>query len=499
MPDPSVIDSKTYLNHIGGHWVAAQSGKTLPNVSPSDATQRIGHAARSGAADALAAVAAAAEAFRTWRRVPAPKRAEVVFGAWRLMGERSESIARALSTEEGKILAEAQGELLKTRKILEFQAGEGRRMGGITRDSELPNNYSFTRREPLGVCALITPWNFPVAIPAWKIAPAIICGNTVVLKPSELTPETAQMVVQCYLDAGAPPGVVNLVHGTGVEVGDPLINHPEVAAISFTGSNAVGTRCHRVGATRGIPVQCEMGGKNPVIVLDDANVALAAAGAAKGGFGATGQRCTATSRAIVHRSVADDFVARVKALGAAMVPGDPFDPRTTLGPSVSEAQLERVLEYIAIGKGEAELVLGGGRLTEGALARGWFVAPTLFDHVPADARVAQEEIFGPVLSVVRVDSFEEAIEVANSVRYGLSSSIYTNDYTRVFQYVDRIETGICHVNSPTMGGEAHMPFGGMKATGIGGREMNEEAIAFFSEIKTVYFDYTGSGREGNLY
>lgn len=488
-----------WLNLIGGQWVAAKGGRTLANVNPADTDDVIGHATRSDESDVLAAVSAASEAFEAWRRVPAPRRAQFVFDAWKIMESRKPEIGRALSHEEGKILAEGLGEVQKTLNILEFQAGEGRRLSGYSRESEMPGNYAYTKKEPLGVVALITPWNFPVAIPAWKIAPAIIAGNTVVFKPSELTPATAQMVVECFVDAGVPSGVINLVHGIGPEVGEPLINHPAVRAISFTGSNAVGHHCYRAGAARGIRVQCEMGGKNPIIVLEDADISQAAAAAAKGGFGSTGQRCTATSRAIVMESVADELVAELETHLEAVVAGDPLVEGTTMGPSVSEPQLEKVLSYMEIGKGEATLVAGGHRLTQGSLARGYFPAPTLFDHVKPGSRIATEEIFGPVLSVIRVSSFEEAMEVANAVEFGLSSSLYTNDYSKVFRYVEQIETGICHVNSPTMGGEAHMPFGGMKSTGIGGREMNEEAMEFFTEVKTVYFDYTGQKREGNLY
>ncbi|MFT5434873.1 MAG: acyl-CoA reductase-like NAD-dependent aldehyde dehydrogenase, partial [Myxococcota bacterium] len=400
---------------------------------------------------------------------------------------------------EGKVYREALGEVAKSMAILEYQGGEGRRLGGVARECQFPKNFAITRRVPHGVCALITPWNFPVAIPVWKIAPALVCGNTVVLKASELTPDTACQVVQCFIDAGVPKGVINLIHGYGQEVGEPLCNDERVKAISFTGSNPVGHHLNSLGSKRGIAVQCEMGGKNPIIVLEDGDVELAAAAAATGAFGSTGQRCTATSRAIVHSSVADRFVELVAERARAMVPGDPLDEKTGMGPSVSESQLKRVLEYMEIGKGEAKLVVGGTRLTDGDLANGFFPAPTLFDHVPTTARIAQEEIFGPVLSVIRVDSFEEAIEAANGVEFGLSSSIYTNDYARVFDYVDQIETGICHVNSPTMGGEAHLPFGGLKSTGIGGREMNEEAINFFSELKAVYFDYTGIKRDSSIY
>jgi aldehyde dehydrogenase (NAD+) len=449
--------------------------------------------------EALSAVAAAQAAFSSWRKVPSPKRGDIVLRAWKIMEERKERIGRKLATEEGKILGEALGEVQKTLNVLEYLGGEGRRLSGVSRASELPSNYAYTRREPLGVVGLITPWNFPVAIPAWKIAPALVAGNTIVLKPSELTPETAIEVVQCFLDAGVPPGVLNLVHGMGEEVGAAIVEAPAVRAISFTGSTEVGKHIYAQGAARGIRVQCEMGGKNPIIVLEDADIEMAAAATVAGAFGSTGQRCTATSRAIVHNSIADVFVASVRRRMKDIVPGDPLVPETTMGPSVDSEQFERVCGYLEVGKGEATLLEGGHVLKDGALSDGYFVAPTLFDHVDRNARIAQEEIFGPVLSVIRVENFEEAIDVANDVAYGLSSSLYTNNYAQVFKYVEEIETGICHVNSPTMGGEAHMPFGGLKDTGIGGREVNEEALEFYTEIKTVYFDYTGASRTSNIY
>ena len=491
--------AEVYRNLIGGEWAPSKSGRTTPNINPADARVSLGDVPLSTQGEARAAVAAAHGAYRAWRAVPAPKRADVIYRVVRLLEERKELIARLLTQEEGKIYRESLGEVQKAINAVEFQAGEGRRLSGVARESELVKNAAFTRREPLGVVGLITPWNFPVAILAWKIAPALVAGNTVVLKPSELTPATAVEVVRCFVDAGLPPGVLNLVHGLGEEVGAAIVDAPEVRAVSFTGSDAVGRHIYRRCADRGVRAQCEMGGKNPIIVLADADVELAATATVQGAFGSTGQRCTATSRAIVHAAVADAFVAAVVRQMDRIVAGDPFDPATSMGPSVSAEQLERVLRYMEVGRGEATLVRGGGRLTEGALAHGYFPAPTLFDHVEPTARIAQEEIFGPVLSVLRVPSFDAAIEVANGVAYGLSSSLYTNDYARVFEYVDRIETGICHVNSPTMGGEAHLPFGGMKQTGIGGREMNEAAYEFFTELKTVYFDYTGVRRESNVY
>jgi len=491
--------TRVYRNFIGGEWVESASGRTTPNLNPSNETEILGLVPLSTREEALEAIAAAKEAFKTWRKVPAPKRGDIVAKAARLIGERCDAIAESLTREEGKILKESKGEVQKAVNVVEYLAGEGRRLSGVSRESELPKNYAFTRREPLGVCGLITPWNFPVAIPAWKIAPAIVTGNTVVLKASEYTPETAEHVVQAFIDAGVPPGVVNLVHGLGDEAGSAIVESPDVAALSFTGSTRIGLQIYARGAARGVPVQCEMGGKNPIIVLEDGDVEMAAAAAVMGGFGSTGQRCTATSRAIVHNSIADQFVAAVKALIPTMIAGDPMIAATTLGPLVNSTQLERVLGYLEVGRSEADLVAGGHRLTDGDLANGYFVAPTLFDNVSPDHRIAKEEIFGPVISVLRVSSFEEAIAVANNVDYGLSSSIYTNNYARIFEYAEEIETGICHVNSPTIGGEAHLPFGGMKQTGIGGREMNEEAIEFYTELKTVYFDYTGAGRTSSVY
>jgi len=355
-----------------------------------------------------------------------------------------------------------------------------------------------TSWRPLGVVGLITPWNFPVCIPLWKIAPAIAAGNAVVLKPAPETPATAHIIGQLCLEAGVPPGVVNIVYGDA-EPAKAIIEHPDVAAISFTGSTEVGLAIEaRCGALHK-PIQCEMGGKNPIIVLDDADIDSAAAAAAKGAFGSTGQRCTATSRAIVMDSVADEFARKVAEHAAGIRPGHPLDPATNMGPSVSERQLEQVLKYMEIARGEAEIPFGGHRLTDGDLARGFFPAPTLLDRVSATARVATEEIFGPVLSLIRVASVEEAIHAANGVRYGLTGSVYTSDLGRAFQVVQHLESGITHVNNPTIGGEAHLPFGGIKHTGTGPREMGPDAWKFYSEEKAIYINHAGGVRKGNLY
>jgi aldehyde dehydrogenase (NAD+) len=479
---------------INGEWIDGTSRGD--NINPATLAP-VGSYPILGAADARAAIEAAHRAYPAWRQTPAPKRADILFRALGLLRARADEIARALTAEEGKTLPDARGEVQKSINFLEFVAGEGRRLNGETIPSEMENTLAYTVREPLGVVAVITPWNFPVAIPVWKIAPALVTGNTVVFKPASLTPWTADLVARVFIDAGVPRGVLNLVTGPGGAVGEVLIADPRVAAISFTGSNEVGIRLYAKGAARGAKVQCEMGGKNPIVVLDDADLELAAQATAQGAFGSTGQRCTATSRAIVMSSVADAYVQRVVALARAVRVGNGAEDGTTMGPCVDRTQLETVLRYFDIAKTDgARLCTGGTRV---ANLDGFFVAPTVYDHVTPGMRIAQEEIFGPVLSVLRVDSLDEALEVANGVAYGLTSSIYSKDVGRVFRFLDRIESGITHVNSPTMGGEAQLPFGGIKATGVGHREMGRTAIEFYSELKTVYVDFTGAARSSKVY
>ncbi len=483
-------------NLIGGEWLTGAD--TAENRCPADTDQLLGTAPLSAAAAANDAVAAAKAAQPAWAATPAPKRGAILFNLVRLVEQNAERLAQTLSYEEGKLIAEARGEVGKTARYLEFAAGDCRRMTGVTAECEVPGALGMTLWRPLGVVGLITPWNFPVCIPLWKIAPAIGAGNAVVLKPAPETPATAHIIAELCLEAGVPPGVVNVVHGDAAPA-KALIEHPDVAAISFTGSTDVGLAIEaRCGALHK-RIQCEMGGKNPIIVLDDGDVAAAAAAAAKGGFGSTGQRCTATSRAIVMESVADAFVERVTALAAEVRAGHPLDPATTMGPSVSERQLAQVLRYMDIGAGEAERRCGGARLTNGALERGYFPAPTVFDGVSPTARIATEEIFGPVLSVIRVDSPEAAIAAANGVRYGLTGSVFTRDLSRAFEVIKHLDAGITHVNNPTIGGEAHMPFGGIKHTGTGPREMGPEAWKFYAEEKTVYINHAGGARAGNLY
>ncbi|MBI2930446.1 MAG: aldehyde dehydrogenase family protein [Planctomycetes bacterium] len=481
---------ETYRNFINGEWVESRSTRTAPNFNPADPRDVIGTVRLSTVEEVRAAVEAAEKAFPKWRAVPAPERGRVIDRAKTILARRKEEVARALTHEEGKLLKESLGEVQKSINVLEFMAGEAMRLTGETSPSELSNTLCYTVRQPIGVVAAITPWNFPVAIPCWKIAPALLTGCTVVFKPSTLTPLTAKMVVEVFQEAGAPPGTLNLVYGAGGEAGRVLVEHPSVCAISFTGSNEVGLKLYHDGAAVAKKIQCEMGGKNPVVVLEDADLDLAADGIAQGAFGSTGQRCTATSRVVVMEAVADRLLDLVAAKARAMKPG------VDLGPVVDENQLKTVLGYIAAAKEEgAKLVVGGDR----APGAGFFVQPTIFDQVTSRMRIAQEEVFGPVLAFLRVKSFEEALEVANGVKYGLTSSIYSNDPGRIFRFVEAIETGITHVNSPTMGGEPQLPFGGMKATGLGTREMGRTAMEFYTELKTVYFDYTGRRRETNIY
>lgn len=488
------------LNHIDGEWVSSESDRAVDNLNPADTRQVLGKVVRSTPDDTRRAIDAAKRAQKAWRRMPAPKRGAILFEAVRLMTERQEEIAKALTLEEGKTLPEARGELKKSINLLEFIAGEARRLNGTTVPSEMPKTFAYTVRSPLGVAGLVTPWNFPVCIPTWKIAPALVAGNSVVFKPASITPWTADLVTRVFLDAGVPKGVLNLVHGSGREVGQVIVEHPDVPALSFTGSNEVGTRLYEDGAKLLKKVQCEMGGKNPLIVLGDADIDLAAVATAQGAFGSTGQRCTATSRAIVVDSVADEFVKKVVAAVEKLKVGNGMHDGIDMGPSVDEGQMTTVLRYHGIAKEEgAKLLVGGDRMTDGDLAHGYFTAPTVYDHVDGKSRLAQEEIFGPVLSVIRVKDWDEAIEVANSVEFGLTSSVFTRDVARAMEYVDEIETGMLHVNSPTVGGEAQLPFGGVKATGVGQREMGQTAIDFFTEWKTVYVDYTGAKRDSKLY
>jgi acyl-CoA reductase-like NAD-dependent aldehyde dehydrogenase len=490
---------RTLKNFIGGRWRDSAGGR-VKDVNPADVGDVVAEAPASTAAEAAEACEAAARAFEGWRQTPAPVRGQILFKVQRRMEERRQELAEALTREEGKTLSESRGEIQRAINVVEFFAGEARRITGETIPSELPHNFCYTLKQPVGPVAVITPWNFPIAIPIWKMAPALVSGNTVVFKPATLTPLTASVIVEIFDECGLPPGVLNLVFGGGREVGDTIVRHPAILAVSFTGSNDVGVGLYGAAAARGIKCQCEMGGKNPIVVLADADLDLAVESTLQGAFGSTGQRCTATSRAVVVESIANEFVERLEARTASLVVGNGLNPATNVGPSVDERQLETVLRYIDTGTHEgARLVRGGERMRHEGLDRGFFVSPAIFDHVDANMRIAQEEIFGPVLSLIRVPDNGAALSVANSVRFGLSASVYTNDVASMFRFVDRLDAGIIHVNSPTVGGEAHIPFGGMKATGVGLREMGRVAIDFYTELKVVYVDYTGGVRKSNLY
>jgi acyl-CoA reductase-like NAD-dependent aldehyde dehydrogenase len=497
-PDRAQPSMTEVRNYIRGEWVAVRQGREIEVRNPADQDEVVGKGFLASKREAEAAIAAASEAASAWSRMPAPRRGEIVERAGDLLRAEQDDVARLLTREEGKTLAEAKGEIYRAYNVLNYTAGQSRRMGGLTIPSELPKNFAYTVRQPLGVVALITPWNFPICIPAWKIAPALVAGNTVIFKPSSTTPLTAARLVEIFERAGLPPGVLNLLVGGSSEVGEVLTRDERVRGISFTGSTDNGTQIYTACAARGVKAQCEMGGKNPVIVLEDADLNLAADGIVSGAFGSTGQRCTATSRAILQDSIADDLIARMVERISRWKIGNGLDADVQMGPLVSAQQLQTVEQYIEIGKREgAKLVAGGGRPS--GLTRGFFIEPTIFDNVRPEHRLAREEIFGPVLSVIRAANYEEALEFANTSQYGLTSSIYTNDAGRVFDFCERIETGMVHVNSPTVGGEAQIPFGGMKSSGVGEREQGPSALDFYSDVKVIYIDFTGAARTSNFY
>lgn len=497
---PESTTPQRFLNYIQGSWVEPSTGRFFPNENPADTRQLLSLHAASGISDAEAAITAAHQAFPSWRSLPAPARGRLLSNLVSLVQKNVDDLATSLCLEEGKIFKEARGEVLKGLNLLEFYAGEGFRLGGETLPSEMPRTFTYTLRQPLGVAAIITPWNFPFAIPCWKMAPALMAGNTVVFKPATATPLTAAKLMALFHEAGFPPGVVNMVTGGGSVIGDVLVTHPLVKVISFTGSNEVGRRLYELAARNLKKVTCEMGGKNPVIVLDDADLELAVEGIMTGAFGSTGQRCTATSRVVVTPGIKPALMERLEMRIRALKVGNGMDPSVHMGPAVSQAQLQTDLDAIARGQEEgARLVCGGHALTEGELAHGYYIAPTLFDGVEVQHALNGEEIFGPVLSVLEARDVGHALELANAVRYGLSSSLYSRDITAIMRYVEESEVGMVHVNSPTVGGEAQLPFGGVKETGVGDREMGHWGIEFFTELKTVFLDYTGKKRETNIY
>ncbi len=493
MPSSEVA---AYKNYIGGQWVESESGDTYPIANPASKDTLVGTFQTSSAEDALRAAKAAQEALASWSGTPAPARASVLFRALEIFRTQAEDIARTITIEEGKPLADARGEVRRAMNIIEYAAGEGRRMFGYTTPSELPNTVAYTVRRPLGVVAIITPWNFPIAIPAWKIAPALICGNTLVFKPASGTPLSAVKLVEAFEEAGLPPGVLNLVTGPGSRVGNALVESPDVQAISFTGSTEIGTGIYGQGAQLLKKVQCEMGGKNAVILLADADLDKALGGIVQGAFGSTGQRCTATSRVIVEEPIYDEFMEQLIDRTSKLKLGNGLDEDVDVSPLSSQYQFDKVMEYIGVGTEEgAHLVYGGGSPSGGIYDEGYYTEPTIFTDVGQDMRIAQEEIFGPVLTVFKASDLEEAIQISNNVKFGLSSSIYTKDITQAFQYINTVDAGMVHVNAPTLGGEVHLPFGGLKASGVGQREQGVEAVDFFSEVITVYIDHAAAARQ----
>ncbi len=483
---------QVFKNFINGEWVESSSGQTYENRNPANHEEVVGIFQKSTADDVKKAIDAAAEAYKSWRLVPAPKRGEILFRIASRLAAEKENLARDMTREMGKIIHETRGDVQEAIDMTFYMAGEGRRLFGQTTPSELQNKFNMTIRQPLGVCSFITPWNFPMAIPSWKTMPALICGNTVVIKPATDTPLSVANFVKICHEEGLPPGVLNMVTGSGSALGDALIKNPHVRVVSFTGSTEVGRKVSEGCAPDFKHVCLEMGGKNVQIVMDDADIDLAVDGALWGAFGTTGQRCTATSRLICHKDVLDKVTSKLVERAKNLKVGDGLDEKTDMGPLINQAQLETVLGYIEIGKKEgAKLLTGGERLTGGDYDKGFFIQPTIFGEVTQQMRIWREEIFGPVLSVASFSTFEEAIEMANDTNYGLSASIYTNDIRKAYVAMRDVYTGIFYVNAPTIGAETHLPFGGTKETGNGHREAAMAALDVFSEWKSVYVDFSG--------
>jgi len=480
-----------YLNFIGGQWVPSRTQQTFANINPADKDDIVGSFQASGPDDVAAAFEAAEKAQPAWGALPAPRRGEYLFKAAEILESQLTSAATDMTREEGKTLPEATGEVKRAINILRYFGGEGSRLFSYQIPSERENVFCFTLRKPLGVVALITPWNFPSAIPAWKMAPALVAGNTVVIKPASLAPLSALRLVEALEKAGLPAGVINYVTGSGGAIGHAMLEHRSLKAVSFTGSCAVGNQLYDKATRRRLRVQLEMGGKNPTIVLADANLDVAAATLVNAAFFSTGQKCTACSRAIVERSVYEPLVDTLIAKTRALKVGNGLEAGIDIGPAVDEAQLKTDLEYIAIAQREgAQLLCGGNRLTGGVYDKGFFVEPTIFGGVTPDMRIAQEEVFGPVLAMMVADDFEDAMRLANGVRFGLSAAIISNDISRVHQFVNRIEAGLITVNLPTAGVEYQLPFGGTKESSFGMREQGPLALDFYTESRTVYLKHT---------
>ena len=480
-----------FKNYINGEFVESRSGKTFPNVNPANTDETVGLFQSSNAEDVDQACSAAAGARSSWADLPATKRGEYLFKAAELLESRLQQMGEEMTREEGKTLPEAIGETKRAINIFRYFGGEGSRQFTYQVPSERENVLCYTIRKPLGTVALITPWNFPIAIPAWKIAPALVAGNTVVIKPASLAPLSSFRLIEALHEAGIPPGVINYVTGSGGSVGDALTSNTEIKAVSFTGSTSVGNALYKKVSERKIRVQLEMGGKNPTVVLSDADLEYAADILINGAFFSTGQKCTACSRAIIERSIYEPLVETLVEKTRKLKVGNGLDPSVQIGPAVDEDQLKTDLDYIDIAQKEgAQLLCGGKRLTGGEYDKGYFVEPTIFSGVSSEMRVAQEEVFGPVLSLIVAEDFEDAMRLANDVRFGLSASIVSKDLTRVHQFINRIEAGLITVNLPTAGVEYQLPFGGTKESSYGMREQGPQALDFYSESRTVYLKYT---------
>ncbi len=490
--------ARTFQNFIGGEWADAAGGETFESLSPATG-ETIGTFPRSGPEDVDRAVEAAKEAYGSWRLVPAPKRGEIVFRFAALVTEHKHELAELMTREMGKVLAEAGGDVQEAIDMSYYMAGEGRRLHGQTTPSELPDKFNMSVRTPIGVVGVITPWNFPIAIPSWKIVPALVCGNTVVFKPANDTPALGERFVELLVEAGVPDGVVNVVHGFGREVGDRIVRHPNVPVVTLTGSRETGVAVLEAAAENLKHVHLELGGKNGIIVMEDADLDLAADGILWSAFGTSGQRCTAASRVIVHERVYNDLAGRLVTGAERMRLGPGWEPDTDVGPVINRKALEKIHSYTEIGSGEgAELLTGGEVATGNGLDNGFFYRPTIFGRVEPQMRIAQEEIFGPTTALIEVKDFDEAIRVANGIRYGLSSSIFTADVNRAFRAMRDLEAGITYVNAGTIGAEVHLPFGGTKDTGNGHREAGQAALDVFTEWKSIYVDYSGKLQKAQI-
>jgi aldehyde dehydrogenase (NAD+) len=489
--DPASAEPPTFRHFIAGEWCDSTSGQTFESRNPADTRDVVGRFQQGTAADVAMAVRAADMAARLWRRTPAPKRGEILYRFGALMAEHKERLARAMTREMGKVIAEARGDVQEGIDIAFLMAGEGRRMFGDTVPSELPDKWAMSIRQPIGIAGIITPWNFPIAIPCWKMMPALVAGNTVVFKPASDTPHCATLLVELMAEAGFPPGTVNLVTGAGGEVGDAIVENPDVQVISFTGSSTTGKGIAVRAGQRLKRLSLELGGKNAIVVMADADLDLATDGILWSAFGTTGQRCTAASRVVVERRAADALLERLEKRARGLRLGSGLDEAVDVGPLINTGAVEKVAGYVGIGRAEGELILGGEPARDGDLANGHFFSPTIFRDVAPMDRIAQEEIFGPVLSVIPVDDYDGAVTAVNQTRYGLSSSIFTSDANTAFRAMRDFETGIVYVNAGTTGAETHLPFGGWKETGNGHREAGHAALDTFTEWKAIYVDFSG--------